>query len=1191
MKPDPTSRPLLTQPPPGWTHLFDRLPVPTGIANAEGLWIATNDRLNALLAHPDSSLTGTQVASHLAPEFHPWWLNQLAALTTHNTPAHRSNIQLLLPNNQSIRAKVLIAPTENDPSSPPSLLIQIVNLEPALKTHDALVAESERWKTAAESAELGIFDWDGTTNEIYFSPAYKRNLGYSPDQWSNNAIEWESRIHPDDLENTLRISRSIANPEVNSFEMEYRLRHRDGSYRWVIDRGCVFKRDANGTPLRVIGAHLDITQRKTAEEKLSRNENALRIILDHLPCPVAVNELDELGTFSFINHRFTELFGYRIGDFHTVPEWLNLAFPDPEQRQHTTNWFQDILQCAATGQQPARAGELQITARNGNIVIVDVHATIFHDQVIVSCHDVTERSHATNTIREVYQKMKLAADAANLGFWEYDITHNRQLWDDRMFHVYGVNPVDYFGGPVEFEKLVHPDDRSPTLATIEQKILSPTETGFQQEFRIVRPDGEVRHLRSVAAILRDPNGKATRLTGLDQDVTHERLTELRLRRSQTSLQHILDNLPIPVSGATLSLWSPIESRAFFLNRQFTATFGYTLDDIPTIDAWAKLAYPDPAYRNSVMNWWLEAIQQAVERNGTVESAEFKVTAKDGSSHDVIFHSTVVDQVVITTMEDLTNRNKVQAELEEIRNDLEKRALELTRHIPVGTYVTLESSSSQPIFTFVSDRWLEMLGLDRDEVIQDPSITLRIVHPEDIGSLLFERKRATDSKSTFSWEGRLKTPSGYRWFHIESVPRLHPEGYYIREGVLTDITRRHQAEQNQLATENRLRKIIQNLPVPVISLRIPPDGSLPSVNRQYIDAYGYTPEDIPDVETLEQLVFPNPTYRRKIQQWWRKEFSKATKHEGLIGPKEIHITAKDGSTRHTVFTAILTEGILVASVQDITQRKQAEITLAQALETEKLLRSEAEDARALAERATQAKSLFLANVSHEIRTPLSALIALSRALWLDNEQRELDAHLADSLNRIRSGGQYLDLLLNNLLNVASIESGRAPIHPQTFYLADWLEDVDNLLTPIARSRGIELVWQPLTDEEARFHTDPVRLTQIALNLGHNAVKFSLNPGDRVTITLTLENQTLTLSVSDEGPGIDPERLSLVFEEFQQSKAASASYDRGVGLGLAIVKDNTQLLGGTIHAEPLSPQGIRFTVSLPMLPIETFLPTPP
>ena len=269
------------------------------------------------------------------------------------------------------------------------------------------------------------------------------------------------------------------------------------------------------------------------------------------------------------------------------------------------------------------------------------------------------------------------------------------------------------------------------------------------------------------------------------------------------------------------------------------------------------------------------------------------------------------------------------------------------------------------------------------------------------------------------------------------------------------------------------------------------------------------------------------------------------------------------------------------VNDITTLIETSRKLEESLVNEKRLREEAEQLRKDAEKAHQAKSLFLAKMSHEIRTPLSALVSLSQAMWMRGQQQAIDSEFTPFLNRVRSGGQYLNLLLRNVMNISAAESGRVPVKPEEFYVADWVAEIRNILEPIAEYYRGSIEWVMPADDEARWSTDQMRLTQIALNLCENALKFSLGANQPVRMSIDVVHDQLRIVVEDGGPGIPHDKQELVFAAFSQADGKVSPLDEGVGLGLSVVKINVELLEGEVTVENLDPSGTKFTVLCPRM----------
>ena len=201
--------------------------------------------------------------------------------------------------------------------------------------------------------------------------------------------------------------------------------------------------------------------------------------------------------------------------------------------------------------------------------------------------------------------------------------------------------------------------------------------------------------------------------------------------------------------------------------------------------------------------------------------------------------------------------------------------------------------------------------------------------------------------------------------------------------------------------------------------------------------------------------------------------------------------------------------------------------------------------------------------------------------MESEKHALPEEFLEHLEKVRAGGQYLNLILTNLLDLSAAGSGHTPVRPKSFYLRDWVDDIGAIIEAIARGRSTEIIWCLPEDENEKFSTDAVRLSQILLNLAQNAVKFSVKPNARVWISISKKGSSLELSITDEGPGIPPGKLDELFKEFGQSDTNTNLMDRGVGIGLAVVRQNVSLLGGGISARPVEPSGICFEITVPEL----------
>lgn len=467
------------------------------------------------------------------------------------------------------------------------------------------------------------------------------------------------------------------------------------------------------------------------------------------------------------------------------------------------------------------------------------------------------------------------------------------------------------------------------------------------------------------------------------------------------------------------------------------------------------------------------------------------------------------------------------------------------------------------------RWSENLepmhGLDAGGFDGTFTGFMKSVHDDDRDMLEQAICRALQTSSDFSIQYRVSCSDRKMcWLEMKGHIAEAVDGKPVRiAGVCLDVTERKMAEQ-------RFRLTVEASPNSVFLVNC--QGRIVLANSRVKTMFGYEPQELID-QSIEILV---PGRFRAQHSAYREGFHGSPQARPMGAGRDLFALRKDGGEFPVEIGLSPTEseeGMLVlATIVDITARKNAEQERTESLEAERAARNEAEKANRL-------KDMFLATVSHELRTPLNAILGWSQLLSRSGLRGE--AEQAASI--IERNAKVQARLIEDLLDMSRIISGKIRLEMQTVELPIVVNSAVEAVMPAAQVKNIE-IERDIEAAAGPVRGDPSRLQQVVWNLLTNAIKFTPK-GGKTGISLKRVDSMVEIIVTDSGIGISREFLPFIFERFRQADSSISRQHAGLGLGLSIVKNLVELHGGTVHAESEGEnRGTTITVRLPIASAE-------
>ncbi|MCK4815585.1 PAS domain-containing protein, partial [bacterium] len=413
------------------------------------------------------------------------------------------------------------------------------------QTEKQLQESEERWQFALDGAQDGVWDWNTQTNNIFFSHRWKSMLGYNDDEIGDTLDEWDKLAHPDDKEQAYADIERHFSGKTPYYNNEHRLLCKDGSYKWILDRGKVISWTEDHKPLRVIGTHQDITDIKRTETAMKNiaigvSAQTGELFFQQLVFQLAkvfdadyvfiglINETDHgtIDTLSLCEHgEITRNLSYRLKDTPCANVLRQKICTYPEHVQKLFPKDQMLVEMGAESYIGTPMYNSEGTAI-GLIVILDSKPARNIEHVTEILQISASRAAAEilrlKTLKDLKQSMirlDQAQHQAHIGNWELDLLSNELHWSNEIYRIFEIDPDKFSATYEAFIDAIHPDDRDMVNAAYTKSLENKMPYSINHRLRMA--DGKIKYVLERCETSYDKQGKPIRSAGTVQDISEQ----------------------------------------------------------------------------------------------------------------------------------------------------------------------------------------------------------------------------------------------------------------------------------------------------------------------------------------------------------------------------------------------------------------------------------------------------------------------------------------------------------------------------------------------------------------------------------------------------------------------------------------------------------------------------------------------
>lgn len=817
--------------------------------------------------------------------------------------------------------------------------------------------------------------------------------------------------------------------------------------------------------------------------------------------------------------------------------------------------------------------------KDGSLVEVSLTVSPIFDTkgavtgISLIARDITNRKQVEESLRQSEERFRQMAESSDEVFWLIDPTTQQILYISPAYErIWGRSCQSLYENPASFVEAVHPDDR-PHILELLTKRRMPKESKAHDfiEYRIVRPDGEVRWIADRSTPVRDQTGAIYRFTGMAHDITERKRAEQELQAERDFSTTVLDTV------GSLVIVLDRQGHIIRFNRACEVLTGYSFAEVKNQYYADFLLIPEEAvavkavianvsighFPNTHENYW-------VTKTGERRLISWSNTALLDSEGEVAY--------IIAAGLDITQQRQTETELHQAHAELEARVQERTLELET-TNKSLHEQMLERQLTMGALREAVNQLEEARQAAENANAELRAKEERllqnnrvitDLTSLRATSERTLKkalAEITEAGTALLNVERCSIWLFNDAQTCIHCHDLYDRsmQRHLQGIELSVEAHPSYFGVLRSRHSIVAD------------DAHTHPATHEFSQSY-LTPQNISSMLDVPIIIDGKMTgvlcfeHVGPARHWEVGEHTFATSAAAACS---LTLEAFERSKAENALRAAKETAERALAVVEET-RVEAETARAEAeaaREEAEAAQQEAETAREEAVRANFAKSEFLSRMSHELRTPMNSILGFAQLMEMSagNEKE------AERASYILKSGQHLLKLINEVLDIARVESGNLSLSPEPVHLNSTLQIGIDIIRPLCEQREMQLIFEQEPSANLYVCADQQRLSQVFINLLSNAVKYNRTGGQVRVHCEPVENGKARVNISDTGCGLTESQLSRLFQPFERLGAERTNIE-GTGLGLSLTKHLVEAMGGSISVQSTPETGSTFSIEL-------------